>query len=137
MSNVSDVAKNFHQFIGDGVAVVDFWAPWCGPCRMLAPILDEVAAKVTAVKFGKVNVDESPELAKRYQVMSIPNVCIIKNGQLVDRVIGLCDAEELQSAVQNTCNRRKKRVRRVPAFLLRLSRLSANGQAVRVLLLQS
>ena len=100
MSNVSDVAKNFDQFIGDGVAVVDFWAPWCGPCRMLAPILDEVAAKVTAVKFGKVNVDESPELAKRYQVMSIPNVCVFKNGQLVDRVIGLCDAEELQSAVQ-------------------------------------
>ena len=67
---------------------------------MLAPILDEVAAKVTEAKFGKVNVDESPELAKRYQVMSIPNVCIFKNGQLVDRVIGLCDAEELQSAVQ-------------------------------------
>ena len=67
---------------------------------MLAPILDEVAAKVTAATFGKVNVDESPELANRYQVMSIPNVCIFKNGQLVDRVIGLCDAEELQSAVQ-------------------------------------
>lgn len=100
MSNVSDVAKNFDQFISDGVAVVDFWAPWCGPCRMLAPILDEVAAKVTEAKFGKVNVDESPELAKRYQVMSIPNVCVFKNGQLVDRVIGLCDAEELQSAVQ-------------------------------------
>ena len=67
---------------------------------MLAPILDEVAAKLTEVKFGKVDVDNARELAKKFQIMSIPNVCIFKNGELVDRVIGLCDEEELTAAIQ-------------------------------------
>lgn len=100
MSKLQDVTNNFDEFINDGVAVVDFWAAWCGPCRMLAPIFDEVSEKIAAAKFGKVDVDGAPELAKKYQIMSIPNVCIFKNGELVDRIIGLCDEDELVEAVE-------------------------------------
>ncbi|MCM1289244.1 MAG: thioredoxin [Corallococcus sp.] len=99
MSNIADVSKNFDEFTGKEIAVVDFWATWCGPCRMLAPVLDDVAAKLTSVKFGKVDVDNAPELAKKYQVVSIPNVCIFKNGELVERIVGLCDEDELTEAI--------------------------------------
>ena len=99
MSNLPEVASKFDEFISSGTVVVDFWANWCGPCRMLAPILDEVAAKMPNVKFGKVDVDNATELAKRFKIMSIPNVCIFKDGQLVDRVIGLCDEDELTETI--------------------------------------
>ncbi|MBQ2710520.1 MAG: thioredoxin [Clostridia bacterium] len=100
MSKINDVAANFDQFIAEGVAVVDFWATWCGPCKMLAPILDDVANSVTDAKFGKVDVDNAPELAKRFGIMAIPNVCIFKDGQLVDRIVGLCDEDELSETIK-------------------------------------
>lgn len=89
MSKVEVVtSKNFDEFV-NGVAVVDYWASWCGPCKMLAPVLEQVADQLPTVKFGKVNVDEENELANAAEVQAIPNVCIYKNGELVDRIIGV------------------------------------------------
>ena len=100
MSKIADVSKSFQEFVSGDIAVVDFWATWCGPCRMLAPILDDVAGKLTSVKFGKVDVDNAPELAKQYKIVSIPNVCIFKQGELVDRIVGLCDEDELTETIK-------------------------------------
>ena len=68
--------------------LVDFWAPWCGPCRMVGPILDEIAAEREDVKVCKINVDEEQALAMEYQVMSIPTLMVVKNGQVTTRVTG-------------------------------------------------
>lgn len=72
------------------LAMVDFWATWCGPCRMLAPVLDEIAAeKAGQVKVCKLDIDQSPELAAQYGVMSIPTLMVFKDGQAVNRSVGL------------------------------------------------
>jgi len=74
---------------------LDFWAPWCGPCRMVAPILEEVAQEVTSCKVGKINVDEEENLAQRYNIMSIPTLLIIKNGTLVKSNVGALPKEDI------------------------------------------
>lgn len=69
--------------------LLDFWAEWCGPCRMLAPVLDQIAAERTDIKVGKVNVDNEPELARQFGVMSIPTLVVMKDGKPVDTKVGV------------------------------------------------
>ena len=84
--------NNFEQEVmnSDKPVLVDFWASWCGPCRMLAPVIEEIAEEFDGrVKVGKVNVDDENELAVRYQIMSIPTVILFKNGKAVDSFVGV------------------------------------------------
>lgn len=68
--------------------LLDFWAPWCGPCRMVVPIVEEIAAERSDIKVGKINVDEQPELASKFGVMSIPTLVVMKNGKIANQAIG-------------------------------------------------
>ena len=93
--------SEFDGFIAGGAALVDFWATWCGPCRMQAPILEQLDAELGgSVKIGKVDVDEEPELARRFGVMSIPTLVYLKNGQEFDRKIGVQPEAALTAALE-------------------------------------
>lgn len=79
----------------DKPVLLDFWAPWCMPCRMVGPILEEIAAERSDIKVGKINVDEQPELAGQFQVMSIPTLLVIKNGKIVNQSVGAMQKEAI------------------------------------------
>jgi thioredoxin 1 len=82
-------ADNFKETIAEGVALVDFWAPWCGPCRMIAPVIEELAEDYDGkAKICKVNTDEQPSIAGEYGIRSIPTILFFKNGELVDQMVG-------------------------------------------------
>ncbi len=91
MATVKIDQTNFQKEVleSETPVLLDFWAPWCGPCRMVSPVLDQVADEVEGIKVGKINVDEQPELANQFRVMSIPTLVVMKNGKVVDSSVGV------------------------------------------------
>lgn len=90
MSAVNINKTNFQEEVtrSDKPVLLDFWAPWCAPCRMVVPIIEEIADERSDIKVGKINVDEQPELASQFHVMSIPTLVVMKNGKIVNQVMG-------------------------------------------------
>jgi len=93
-------SANFAAETAQGLTVVDFWASWCGPCRLLSPIVEELAGEMTDVNFAKVNVDDEPDLANRYNINAIPTLVILKGGAQVAQSVGLKTKEELRSLIE-------------------------------------
>ena len=90
MSAVNINQDNFHSEVlsAENTVLLDFWAPWCAPCRMVSPALDEIARERPDIRVGKVNVDEEQELAIRYRVFSIPTLLVVKDGKVVNQAVG-------------------------------------------------
>ncbi len=94
------IDSNFKDEISEGLVLVDFWAPWCAPCRMLGPILEEIDKELDDVTIGKLNVDENPQTAQEFQVMSIPLIILFKDGEAVENMIGLRPKEAYLDAIE-------------------------------------
>lgn len=90
MAVITITAANFEEEVlkSDKPVLIDFWAPWCGPCRMVSPVVEEIAGEHPEIKVGKINVDEQQELARKYRIMSIPSLYVFKNGEVANKVIG-------------------------------------------------
>ena len=99
MAVVSVTADNFEQEVlkTEGIVMVDFWAAWCGPCKMLSPIVDQIAEEHPEIKVCKVNIDEEPSLAIDYKVMSIPTLLVFKNGEKVNMSIGVQSKSDIEA----------------------------------------
>lgn len=92
---IIDSVKEFDEIIAEGKVLVDFFAVWCGPCKMIVPVLEEIADERDDVIIVKVDVDETPDLARRYGIMSIPTLLLFKDGQLVSKTMGYQDKDSL------------------------------------------
>ena len=102
MSFIHATEQTFAQEIANGLVLVDFYADWCGPCKMIAPVLDELATELEGTaKIVKVNVDNCPAISSQYQVMSIPTLILFKDGQIVQQTVGFQPKASLLSLIQS------------------------------------
>ncbi len=102
MSVLTITSENFEAEVlnSDKPVLIDFWASWCGPCRMLSPVVDQIAEEVTTVKVGKINVDDEGELAKQFGIMSIPSLLLFKNGEVVATSVGVKPKAEIKAMIE-------------------------------------
>ena len=102
MSIINLTKDSYHNEVmeTEKVLVIDFWATWCGPCKMMAPVVEEVAKDYPDVKVCKVNVDEEPELSNAFKIVSIPTIVVIKNGEIIDSVVGYRPKEDIEKIIK-------------------------------------
>lgn len=102
MSVITVTKQNFQSEVlqSDKTVLIDFWAQWCGPCRMLSPVVDEIANEQTDIKVCKVNIDDEPELATQFGVMSIPTLVVIKDGKVINQSVGVQPKENILTMVK-------------------------------------
>lgn len=102
MSIINLTKDSYHNEVmeTEKVVVIDFWATWCGPCKRMAPVVEEVAKDYPDVKVCKVNVDEEPELSNAFKIVSIPTIVVIKNGEIIDSVVGYRPKEDIEKIIK-------------------------------------
>lgn len=102
MSEITLTAENFEQQVikNSKTVLVDFWADWCAPCTMLSPVIAEIAEETPAITVGKVNIDEQPALAAQYGISSIPTLLVFRNGEIIDRSVGLTGKENIKQMLK-------------------------------------